>query len=86
DGSGTDLSASFSGVISAADAIGCILTVTNNHGSLSGYITAITLTGTVYQSEKKVEDTEDAASIAIYGRRRIILNNRMNPDAIYHYI
>ena len=37
DGSGTDLSASFSGVISAADAIGCILTVTNNHGSLSGY-------------------------------------------------
>lgn len=86
DGSGTDLSGSFSGVISGADAVSCILTVTNNHGSLSGYITAITLTGTVYPSEKKIEDTEDAASIAIYGRRRIVLNNRMNPDATYHYI
>ena len=86
DGSGTDLSASFSGVVSAADATGCILTVTNNHGSLSGYITAITLTGTVYPTEKKISDTENAASIAIYGKRRVVLNNRMNPDGNYHYI
>ena len=86
DGSGTDLSADFDGVISGADAIGCILTVTNNHGSLSGYITAITLTGTVYPAEKKIEDVTDAASIAIYGTRRIILNNRMNNNFNYHYI
>lgn len=86
DGSGTDLSASFSGVISAADAISCILTVTNNHGSLSGYITAITLTGTVYASERKLLESEDAASIAIYGKRRVILDNRMNNDGYYTYI
>ena len=86
DGSGTDLSASFSGVISAADAIGCILTVTNNHGSLSGYITAITLTGTVYAPERKLLETRDEASIAIYGERRVILDNRMNNDGFYSYL
>lgn len=86
DGSGTDLSASFSGVISAADAIGCILTVTNNHGSLSGYITAITLTGVVYPAERKLSETRDEASIAIYGERRVILDNRMNNDGFYSYL
>ncbi|MBK6423886.1 MAG: hypothetical protein IPF77_17075 [Gemmatimonadetes bacterium] len=86
DGSGTDLSADFDGVISAADAIGCILTVTNNHGSLAGYITAITLTGTVYPADRKLEEDTDAASIAIYGKRRVILDNRMNDDGSYNYI
>ena len=86
DGSGTDLSASFSGVISASDAIGCILTITNNHGSLSGYITAITLTGTVYPAERKLSEDTDDASIAIYGKRRVILDNRMNNNGVYNYI
>lgn len=86
DGSGTDLSADFSGVKSAIDAMGCILTVTNNHGSLSGYITAITLTGSVYASERKLLETRDESSIAIYGERRVILDNRMNSDGNYSYL
>ena len=79
DGSGTNLTL-FSGVISGADATGCILTVTNNEPTLTGFVTSATLTGTVYAPEPVTETTEDAASIAIYGRRRAVLGNRLSDD------
>ena len=53
---------------------------------MSGYITAITLTGTVYPAERKLNEQTDTASIAIYGKRRVILDNRMNDDSAYNYI
>lgn len=79
DGSGTNL-ALFAGVISGADATGCILTVTSFEPTLSGYITSITLTGTVYAADPVIFTGEDAASIAIYGKHRLIFNNRLSQD------
>ena len=81
DGTGTNL-ALFGGTISGADATSCILTVTNFE-AVSGYITSVKLTGTIYYAERKTETTEDAASIAIYGRHRVINDSPMNPDGVY---
>ena len=86
DGSGTNLTL-FSGVISGADATGCILTVTNNEPTLTGYVTSINLTGTVYAPEPETTTTEDATSIATYGRRRLVLNGRLADDVTkYNYV
>ena len=81
DGTGTNLTL-FAGAISGADATSCILTVTNNE-AVPGYVTSIKLTGTIYYSERKTETTEDAASIAIYGKHRVVNDNPMNHDGLY---
>ena len=84
DGTGTNLLL-FGGVISGADATSCILTVTN-YEAVSGYVTAVNLTGTIYYAERATTTTEDAASIAIYGRHRLVVSNEMNHDGVYNYV
>jgi hypothetical protein len=79
DGTGTDLFL-FGGVISGADATGCVLTVTSYEPTLSGYVTSIKLTGTIYAADPVVFIGEDTASIAIYGKHRLVLNNRLSQD------
>ena len=81
DGTGTNLTL-FAGVISGADAVSCILTVTNGE-AVQGYVTSIKLTGTIYYAERATETTENAASIAIYGRHRVVNNSVMNHDGEY---
>lgn len=81
DGTGTNLPL-FVGVISGADATSCILTVTNFE-AVSGYVTSIKLTGTIYYAERATETTENAASIAIYGRHRVVNNSEMNHNGDY---
>ena len=81
DGTGTNLTL-FAGVISGADATSCILTVTNNE-AVPGYVTSVKLTGTIYYADRATETTEDAASIAIYGKHRVVNNNPMNHDGLY---
>lgn len=85
DGSGTNLPL-FVGVISGADATSCILTITNFE-AVSGYVTSAKLTGTVYPSQDKVSTSEDATSIATYGRHRLTLNGRLSDDVSkYNYV
>lgn len=75
DGSGSDLTASFSVTYTDFGKTGKI-TITNNHGSLAGYVTLMQVRGDAITSPNvSLLIQEDTASQAIYGKTLLELDN-----------
>jgi hypothetical protein len=75
DGSGSDLTGSFSVSFTDFGKTGKI-TITNNHGSLAGYVTLMQVRGDAIVSPNvSLLIQEDAASQAIYGKTLLRLDN-----------
>lgn len=82
DGSGSDLTASLS-VAATFGANAAFLTLTNNHATLTGYVTKLELRGKgIYVQQEAVFEQEDSASQTSFGENvdTYVMPYESNPD------